>query len=100
MINVEARVWIAVAAWICVTVISAVTIWIAKTLDLWTYLFIFLLIGTAFALSFGLHPHIEDIPAELRKDPLTKLERQISKLAEKLEEIDRKIDEIRRSLEE
>jgi hypothetical protein len=92
----ETRGLIVLAAWICVTVLSAVIIWVTRQLDLWNAIFILLLLCGAFAITFaipfGLEPEIEQ--------PTKRVERQLTKISKQLEELNRKVDDIKRQLEE
>lgn len=91
----ETRGLIAASVWICVTMLSAVIVWISKQLDLWTALFILLLLGAAFITTMA-------IPSDgfWVKQRATRMEGQIGKISKQLEEMSRKVDYIKKQLEE
>lgn len=91
----ESRGLIVASVWICVTILSVVIIWVSKHLDLWTALFILLLLGGAFIITFGVPSH--DF---LGKQPAARMEGHIEKISKQLEELNKKVDYIKKQLEE
>lgn len=91
----ETRGLIVVAVWICITVLSAVIIWVSKQLDLWTALFILLLLGAAFGITFAIPFGLQEV-----KQPATRIEGQMVRMSKQLEELNEKLDYIKKQLEE
>jgi len=91
----ETRSIIVLAAWICVTLLSAILMWVTQRLDLWNAIFILLLLGIAFAITFA-------IPFGLPETEQTTkhIEGQLTKIAKQLEELNLKVDNIKKQLEE
>lgn len=86
---------IVASVWICVTVLSVVIVWVSKVLDLWSALFILLLLGGAFAVTFG--ASYRDF---MGKQPVTRVEGKIEKVSKQLEELRKTVDYIKKQLEE
>lgn len=83
------------SVWICVTVLSVVIVWVSKVLDLWSALFILLLLGAAFVITFG--TSYRDF---MGKQPATRVEGKIEKISKQLEELRKTVDYIKEQLEE
>ncbi len=90
---------IAASVWICATVLSIVIIWITQQLDLWTALFILLLLGGAFATTFGVFSHAfwDNQPAKLMEK---RMEAHIEEMSKRLEELSKTVEYIKKQLEE
>lgn len=92
----DTRSIIVLATWICVTILSVTIIWVTQQLDLWNVIFILLLMGIAFsityAIPFGL-PAIEQATTH-------RMEEQITKILKQLQELNQKVDYIKKQLEE
>lgn len=91
----ETRSIIVLAAWICVTILSAFIIWVTQQLDLWNAIFILLLLGTAFAITFVIPFGLPEI-----EKPTKHVEGQLTKISKQLEELNQKVDYIKKQLEE
>ena len=91
----ESRGLIAASVWICVTVISVVIVWITKVLDLWTGLFILLLLCGAFITTNA-------VPSRDHWDkrPAKRMEGHMEKISKQLEELSKTVDYIKKQLEE
>jgi len=87
--------FVAVSAWIFVTVVSALIIWVTQRVDFWNFFYILILAGAAFTVSLV-------IPSEYKPSawPLKEVRTQLSEIYSKIGEIDRKLDEIKKALEE
>ncbi len=83
------------SVWICVTVLSVVIVWVTKQLDLWTALFILLLLSGAFITSNAVLSH-----GFWGKQPATRAEGHIEKILKQLEELRKTVDYIKKQLEE
>jgi len=86
---------VSIFAWIFVTVVSALIIWVTQRVDVWNFLYILILAIGAFGVSIV-------IPAEYPPSmkPLKEYQTMLSEISSKLTEIDRKLDEIKKALEE
>ncbi len=91
----DSRGLMVASVWICVTLLSVAIIWVTKQFDLWTALFILLLLGGAFITSNAVLSH--DFWG---KQPATRMEGQIEKLSKQLEELSKTVDYIKKQLEE
>lgn len=91
----ESRGLIVASVWVCVTILSVVIIWVSKQLDLWTALFILLLFGGAFVITFG--TSYRDF---MGKQPATRVEGKIEEISKQLEELRMTVDYIKKQLEE
>ena len=86
---------VAIFAWIFVTVISGLIIWVTQRIDFWNFLYILILATGAFTVSIV-------VPSEYAPSmrPLKEVQSQLSEITSKMTEIDRKLDEIKKALEE
>lgn len=91
----ETRSTIVLAAWICVTILSAFIIWVTQKLDLWNSIFILLLLGIAFAITFAIPFGLPEI-----EHPTKHMEEQMTKISNQLQELKQKVDYIKKQLEE
>lgn len=91
----ESRGLIVASVWICVTMLSVVIIWVTKQLDLWTALFILLLLGGAFITSNAVLSY--DFWG---KQPAKRMEGRIEEISKQLEELSKTVDYIKKQLEE
>jgi hypothetical protein len=86
---------VAACAWLFVTVVSILIIWVTQRVDFWNFLYILILAIGAFGVSMV-------IPSEYLSSmrPLRDVQAQLTAISSKMTEIDRKIDEIKKALEE
>lgn len=91
----ETRGIIVLAAWICVTILSAVIMWATQKLNLWNAIFILLLLGAAFVITFAIPFGLPET-----KQLAKPMEGQLTKISKQLEELNRKVDYIKKQLEE
>lgn len=92
----ETRSIIVLATWICITILSAIIIWVTQQLDLWNAIFILLLMGIAFSITYAIPFGLSAI----EQTTAHRMEEQLSKISKQLQELDQKVDYIKKQLEE
>ena len=90
----ETRSIIVLATWICVTMLSALIIWVTQQLEIWTAIFILLLLGAAFSITYSI------IGPPGTAQPAKRMEEQMTKMSKQLQELNQKVDYIKKQLEE
>ncbi len=90
----ETKGVVVIAAWICVTVLSATTIWVSRQLDLWTSIFILFLLCSALAM------YAMSYPGFWVKQPATLSEKHLERITKQLEALSKQVDYIKQQLEE
>ncbi len=83
-----------VSCWITIAVLSALYLWIGGV-NFWTNLMVLLLLGAAFALTFGLT--VIWTPTSL---PERRILKELSDVKKEIQELKNKIDELKKILEE
>lgn len=83
------------ATWICVTILSAIIIWVAQELELWNGIFILVLMAIAFAITYSIPFGLPAI-----EQPTKRTEEQLTKISKQLQELNQKVDYIKKQLEE
>lgn len=91
----ETRSIIVLATWICVTLLSIFIIWVTQQLDLWTAIFVLMLLGIAFAVTFAIPFGLPVI-----ERPTRQMEAQLTKISKQLQELNEKVEYIKKQLEE
>lgn len=91
----ETRSIIVLATWICITILSGFIILVTQQLDLWHAIFILLLLGIAFAVTFAIPFGLPVI-----EQPTKQMEGQLTKISKQLQELNQKVDYIKKQLEE
>ena len=91
----ETKSVIVVASWICVTILSGVTMWVTQRLDLWNATFIILLLGIAFAITFAIPFGLPELEQTSKRT-----EEQLTNITKQLEELSRKVEDIKKELED
>jgi hypothetical protein len=92
----ETRSIIVLATWICVTILSAIIIWVAQELELWNGIFILVLMAIAFAITYSIPFGLPAIEQGIAKP----MQEQLTKISKQLQEINQKVDYIKKQLEE
>jgi uncharacterized membrane protein YgaE (UPF0421/DUF939 family) len=91
----ETRSIIVLVTWICVTILSVIIIWVTHQLELWNAIFILLLLGIAFSITFAIPFGLPEI-----EQPAKRVEEQLTKISRQLQELKQKVDYIKKQLEE
>lgn len=95
----ETRSLIVLAAWISLSIVSVVFVWIGGA-NLWNYIFvgllIFLALGITVVVGFGL---AEEEWKQKRK-PETELLNQLRNIEERMDRLTKMVEEIKKALEE
>lgn len=91
----ETRSIIVLTTWVCVTILSVIVIWVAQQLDLWNALFVILLMGIAFSITYAIPFGLPAIP-----QPTKRMEKQLTEISKQLQELNQKVDFIKEQLEE
>ena len=92
----ETRSIIVLATWICVTILSAIIIWVTQQLELWNSIFILLLMAIAFSVTFAIPFGLPAIEQAITKP----VEEKLMQMSEQLQELNKKVDYIKKQLEE
>jgi len=93
---VETRSIIVLATWICVTILSAIIIWVTQQLELWNGIFILLLMAIAFSVTYAIPFGLPAIEQAITKP----MEEKLKQMSEQLQELNKKVDYIKKQLEE
>lgn len=91
----ETRSVIVLTTWVCVTILSVIIIWVTQRLDLWNALFILLLMGIAFSITYAIPLGLAAIP-----HPTKRMKEQLTEISKQLQELNKKVDFIKEQLEE
>lgn len=87
------------ATWICVTILSAIIIWVAQELELWNGIFILVLMAIAFAITYSIPFGLPPVERAIEQ-PTKRTEEQLTKISKQLQELNQKVDYIKKQLEE
>ncbi len=96
----DSRAAIASSCWIAIAIISAMYLYVAGA-TLWTTIFVVILVGVGFIVSFGITFGLEELR---QKSPLAnakvQMSAEISEIKTTVSELAKKVDAIQKELEE